>query len=230
MESNGELQVQNNSAKYYEERRYVGTGLFYHSSVIDGLMDGISGTILDLGCGTGIISKLYPSKDIVGIDISPEMLKYHPGKFLQASAEDIPFESFTFDSVICRSVIHHLQRPKLALNEIRRVLKQGGKVVFWETNKSAIASFIRGITQHGDRFSEYHTQFDNFQDLVSCFFNVKEIKYQGFFAYPLLGFPDIIDFSFFSKYFKKQLISLDNLLSNTPFKKLSFAIMVKAIK
>lgn len=227
MTFDSEMQTQATSSKYYEEKRYKGNGLLYHTHVIRNMLGDIQGKTLDVGCGTGIISKLYPDKDIVGIDPCPEMLKYHAGNCHKATVENMPFNSNLFDNVICRSVLHHLPKPMIALAECFRVLKPNGKIFVWETNKSWLATLIRKRTQHGGRFSEYHTAFKNLPDLIGGFFTIDEIKYEGFTAYPLLGFPDIKEFVVKDPF---RFIRLDEALSNSPFKKLSFAIRIKAHK
>ena len=190
-----ELEVQNNVAGYYVDKRYKNVGLKYHSRIIHQMMEGIHGKILDVGCGMGIIHNLYPQRDIMGIDISPGMLRHHKGKHQLASADNIPFGDNTFDSVVCRSVLHHIPETNKALNEIYRVLKPGGKFVCWETNKSWLATIIRGITQHGDHFSEYHSSFSNLPQLLNLYFRDLVVEYQGYVGYPLYGFPDILDLS-----------------------------------
>ena len=70
-----ELSVQNHSSQYYEQR-YTGSGLRYHTEVIQWLMGHAQSKVLDAGCGTGIVSSLYAktSLDILGVDISDGML------------------------------------------------------------------------------------------------------------------------------------------------------------
>lgn len=228
-----ELEVQDHVSDYYANIRYRDYGLAYHAWVIRGLMEGANGKILDLGCGTGIISELYNNLDIVGIDISPGMLKFHKGKFLQASATDIPFPDDSFDFVVCRSLLHHLPDAVAGLKEIKRVLKPGGKFVCWETNKSWLAEFIRSKTQHGDHFSEFHTSFSDLPSLVEKFLNVTEVKFEGYCAYALFGFPDIINFSRFIPFAGvvfKMAMRLDEWLSKTFLRKLGFAVRIKAVK
>lgn len=226
-----EIDVQDHVADFYVEKRYKGYGLKYHTHVIKQMMGGINGRILDVGCGTGIINDLYPKLDIIGIDISPGMLKHHKGKNRLASANQIPFEDNYFDSVVCRSLLHHLPDCDKGLSEIKRVLKPGGKFVCWETNKSWLAELVRSKTQHGDHFSEYHTSFSDLRTLVSKYLKIGDCKYGGFLAYPLLGFPDIVDFSKFSGIISDPLIWIDEFISNIPFiNRLGFYVMIKAIK
>lgn len=227
-----EIDVQNHVADYYVEKRYKGIGLKYHSEIIKEMMGGINGRILDVGCGMGIIHDLFPGHDITGIDCSPGMLRHHKGKYLLASATKIPFPDGAMDSVVCRSVLHHLENPSMALKEIVRVLKPGGKFVCWETNKSWLATLVRRFTQHGDRFSEYHTAFDNLPELIGSYFGKENIrvKYQGFMAYPAFGFPDIVDCGRFLRFAWNPLMWFDEMLSYSPLKKLGFAVMIKGTK
>lgn len=231
-----EHEVQDHSAEYYANERYQGYGLKYHEHVIKGLVfpHEWAPKILDIGCGTGIISTLYPHLDITGVDISTEMLKYHPGKFVIGSAEHIPFPDEHFDAIICRSTLHHLKDAVAGLREMKRVLKPGGRIHFWETNKSTLAEFIRNKTQHGDRFSEFHHSFDNLPELVSAHFKVTEVKYEGYVAYPLAGFPDICNFMRwipFPNFVFKVALTLDKWLSRIPLvNQLAFAVRVKAVK
>jgi ubiquinone/menaquinone biosynthesis C-methylase UbiE len=226
-----EIEVQDHVADYYVEKRYKGYGLKYHKRIIREMMEGIDGKILDVGCGVGIISDLYPERDITGIDVSSGMLRHHKGKHRLASATDIPFRDNSFDSVVCRSVLHHIPETNQALNEIQRVLKPGGRFVCWETNKSWLATIIRRMTQHGDHFSEYHSSFSDLPSFVRLYFRDLVVKYQGFIGYPLYGFPDICDFSGFFSYCFGPAMVLDNLLSKTPvLNKLGFAVMIKGVK
>ncbi|MEI7835433.1 MAG: class I SAM-dependent methyltransferase [Planctomycetota bacterium] len=233
--SDSEIQVQDHSAEFYEEVRYKAYGLKYHSAILRGMVtDDLDGVILDVGCGTGIISRLYPHKDITGIDISEGMLKYHPGKCLRASADAIPFEDSSFDAVIGRSILHHLDNPGKALAEMRRVLKPGGKLVLWETNKSWLAQMIRRAAQSHERFSDSHSSFADLPSLVAEHFDLRQVRYQGFLAYPLFGFPDVTNFA---KYMPLKswvfwaTFKFDMLLSRLPLiRKMAFAVRIKAQK
>lgn len=226
---NGELQVQANSSKYYS-KRYSGLGLRYHEHCIRNLVGELNGKTLDVGCGTGIMASLFPNRNIVGVDPSGEMLQYYKGsRFIQCFADKTPFGDSTFDNIVCRSVLHHVESPDAVLKECFRVLKPGGHIYIWETNKSWLATFIRSLTQHGDRFSEYHTAFSNLPVLVHTLFNVTEVKYEGFLAYVLLGFPDIFN-THLPRFAFRFLIAIDELLSRSFLKKWSFAIAIKARK
>lgn len=101
--------------------------------------------ILDLGCGAGENSAYFARQgaDCVATDISPGMVetalklaeKYGiklEGRVVNAMNIDFPDNSF--DIVYAANILHHVD-PKLALKEMHRVVKPGGKVCFWEPLK-----------------------------------------------------------------------------------------------
>lgn len=224
-----EIDIQDHVADYYVEKRYVGDSLEYHKAVIAEMMEGVHGKVLDVGCGTGVLHDLYPNLDIIGIDVSSGMLAYHKGKHKLASAEDIPYAAGRFDSVVCRSVLHHLPSPEKALEEIKRVLKPGGTFVAWETNKGAVAHAVRSVTQHGDHFSEYHAKTGIVDAVRSCF-HACNVKYGGVFAYLTAGFPDIVRFPPFLTSNWRALKAFDDKIPQAILKHLGFYVMIKAKK
>jgi len=233
--SDREIQVQDHSAEFYDSVRYQGYGFKYHAAVIRGMVGkDLGGHILDVGCGTGIISRLYPDKDITGIDISEGMLRYHPGNCLRGSADDIPFPDESFDAVIGRSILHHLDDPAKAIREMHRVLRPGGRLVLWETNKSRPAELIRRKAQPHDRFSETHQSFSDLPAMIRRHFRLREVRYQGYVAYPLFGFPDIINFE--KRMPLKRLVfaicwGLDEAIARVPLvRRLAFAVRIRAEK
>lgn len=97
---------------------------------------------LDLGCSAGlytrnIASRLNESGDIVGIDISPSMLKEAARKsrkagaqtsFARADAENLPFADATFNGAVCGGSLNEFGDPARVLDETARVLKPGGRI------------------------------------------------------------------------------------------------------
>jgi len=97
--------------------------------------------ILDIGCGTGVMFGRFKklagkSGRVIGIDFSPAMIKRARNKhksdkknFICADAHCLPFESKTFDRVICFSCFPHFSDKKKAIKEATRVLKSKGILV-----------------------------------------------------------------------------------------------------
>jgi len=96
--------------------------------------------ILDVGCGTGnYCLALADNYKVCGIDLSPEMLKRAESKAkkknIRASfqvsnlSERLPYEDDIFDAVISVNTLYSLPDPDFALRQIRRVLKNNGKLI-----------------------------------------------------------------------------------------------------
>lgn len=233
-----EKYVQDYTSKWYAAR-YSGSGFLYHSRIVTQMLEGVkfrdgrySDKILDVGCGTGLVSQLYPNHDIVGIDISDGMLEQNPYIWKKAPAESIPFPDNHFDFVICRSLLHHLDDPRLGLGEMVRVLKPGGKFACYDPNHNFIYEIIRHLFQRTDRFSHLHHSFNDkelFGMIEEAGLNITLKRYLGYLSYPLLGFPDIVNFKI-PIWLGRKLIRIDDFISKTPFKKWSWGLMVKAVK
>lgn len=81
-------------------------------------------TILDVGCGNGIITNELSSKwDVTGLDSSASALEYVKSKKIQAYATKIPFENSSFDLVLSSELLEHLKDEDLnkAVQEISRI-------------------------------------------------------------------------------------------------------------
>ena len=91
---------------------------------------------LDAGTGAGTLAlALAPLvREVVGIDLVPELLEAARrdapanATFVEGDATALPFESFSFDLACSRRTLHHVSRPELALAELARVAKPGGRV------------------------------------------------------------------------------------------------------
>lgn len=98
------------------------------------------GQFLDLGCGPGQTTKFLWDcgiKNILGTDLSPEMIKvakeFHPTiPYEVADMLDLKYANKTFGAVIAfYSIVHFdYQQLRIALKEIKRVLKTNGQLLF----------------------------------------------------------------------------------------------------
>ncbi len=95
--------------------------------------------VLDLGCGEGFLISLIPNstKKIVGLDISEialnraaEILKEKKGvELLRGNAEKLNLPDESFDKIICSEMLEHTPKPRKAMEEMHRVLKNNGLLV-----------------------------------------------------------------------------------------------------
>jgi ubiquinone/menaquinone biosynthesis C-methylase UbiE len=126
--------------------------------------------ILELGCGTGIISLLLSKYDKVNniqrycMDFSFNMVKIAKKRCsycIQSDMESIPFRGDSFDIVYVHSAIHHFPHFKDILIEAKRILKPNGLLIIQEPPQSnikkdfvlrSLAFFFRkiGTTQYKD--------------------------------------------------------------------------------
>ncbi|MDE6141731.1 MAG: class I SAM-dependent methyltransferase [Bacilli bacterium] len=94
--------------------------------------------ILMLGCGTGeesLLLKEFGASDIIGMDLSSKSIKiaketYPDIEFLVGDMHDLPFEDESFDFVYSSLAIHYSSEPKQVYQEIYRVLKKNGQLLF----------------------------------------------------------------------------------------------------
>ena len=102
------------------------------------------GRVLEIGIGTGLNLEHYDKArvdKIVGVDPALEMHRLArkriakagmPVELVGLSAEKIPFEAGTFDTVVVTYSLCTIPDPLAALGEMRRVLKPGGRLIFCE--------------------------------------------------------------------------------------------------
>lgn len=102
------------------------------------------GMLLDVGQGSGVISRLIADSTKLkcfGFDISETTVKKahknhhgHNCHFVVGSAESIPFKDNTFDYVSANHILEHIPDDTAALHEIYRVIKKGGKLYLASPN------------------------------------------------------------------------------------------------
>lgn len=102
-------------------------------------------SVLDVGCGTGILALAVAKKTraakIVGIDLSKGFVEYARGKssdprliFEQGDAQNLPYPDNSFDRSMAMLVIQFVPDKMKAMAEMRRVTKPGGAIgtAFWD--------------------------------------------------------------------------------------------------
>jgi ubiquinone/menaquinone biosynthesis C-methylase UbiE len=98
--------------------------------------------VLEVACGSGIgLGHLAAhARRVVGVDVDPKLVEIgrrQYGRLIeieQADAHSLPFSDGAFDVVILFEAIYYLDRPETFLQEARRVLRPGGRVLVCSAN------------------------------------------------------------------------------------------------
>lgn len=125
--------------------RYLGPTLFepYAADLVERLSVAEGAAVLELACGTGIVTRrlrdrLPPGARVVATDLNEAMIAYAARKFRpeegvewkQADACELPFPDESFDAVVCQFGLMFVPDKEKALREAHRVLKPGGALLF----------------------------------------------------------------------------------------------------
>lgn len=114
-----------------------------------------SGKVLEIGIGSGLNLPFYDQekvKHVTGIDPSKEIWNKNNVKlenlsfdfdFIQTSSENLPHEDNTFDSILITYTLCTIPEVNIAMDELRRVLKKNGKLLFCEHGKAPDQSILK---------------------------------------------------------------------------------------
>src|SRR5262245_38118981 len=109
-----------------------------HVAVLRALRRREPGALLDLGCGTGLLTRrlyrAFPNASVVGCDFSHGMLRRaaehrHQGVWVQGDATRLPFGDARFDTIVSTEAFHWFPDQTTALEECFRVLVPGGRLL-----------------------------------------------------------------------------------------------------
>lgn len=90
----------------------------------------LSGKLLDFGCGRKPYQHLFSVDRYIGIDMEQTGHEHTLSKVdVYYDGKNIPFENEYFDSVFCSEVFEHVFNLQEVIVEIKRVLKQNGKIL-----------------------------------------------------------------------------------------------------
>lgn len=173
------------SALYNNNHDFVAN---YGKALLDYLPRERVNTILDLGCGTGVLTKELAEKctEVIAVDSSDEMIKqckqaYPDLHFQVMDACQLIWNEY-FDIVFSNAVLHWVQDQNLLLSNIHKVLKPHGTFIcefggFGNIAKiqNAFSSVIRQYTIEYINPFYFPTTNEYEQKLISHGFSVKEI-------------------------------------------------------
>lgn len=158
--------------------------------------------VLEYGCGTGSHARGLAERGafVQGIDISPEAIEKARAsagdlgdrlQFVVADAEALQFPDRSFDVVCGTGILHHLDIAR-AVAEVKRVLRPGGRAVFYEpVAHNPLVNLYRVMTpsrhtrdEHPLRMADIRSIGSSFAAFQATFFDVFSI-----FAIPFLRMP-----------------------------------------
>jgi ubiquinone/menaquinone biosynthesis C-methylase UbiE len=117
------------------------------SDIRRNLLAGAAGRVLEIGAGTGLNFRHYPPavSEVVATEPDPYMLRRARAAaaaapvrldVIRARAESLPLDDDGFDTAVATLVLCNVQDPPAALAELRRVLRPGGRLLFFEHVRS----------------------------------------------------------------------------------------------
>ena len=198
----------------------------------------INSEVLDFGCGIGSslekVIKFNPKK-ITGIDISEVSIRKAKDKvketeteieLLVDNCEQTKFNSNNFDIIYGTGILHHLNMS-MCLDEIKRVLKPGGKLIFIEPlGTNPLINLYRKLTPKSRSEDEHPLVKLDFDLIEKKFINTK-LKYYGFLTlifFPFYKSPKNSNIFKFLKIIDQFLFKLNI------FKKFAWSVLIIAQK
>lgn len=194
--------------------------------------------VLDFGCGIGNLTERvinFNPKKVVAVDISDEAIKKAKDKpnvknknieFRVENCEKLNLNSNSFDLAYGSGILHHLDLNK-SLREIKRILKDDGKIIFIEPlATNPFISLYRKLTPEARSKDEHPFKFSDIEFIKSLFKNV-EVKYYGFFT---LIFLKLYNDPEKSKIYKLLSKADEIILNSKYFKFLAWSVLINAQK
>lgn len=146
--------------------------------------------ILDVGCGSGWVAEKLSSrgKKIISLDISklnPQRAKnhfpdenHHP---LVADSFHLPFKNNSLDCVIAAEIIEHVINPKNFINELFRVIKEGGRLIISTPYKEKIKYYL---CIHCNKKSPVNAHLHSFdENILRNLYKGEELKHFYFMIF-----------------------------------------------
>jgi len=111
------------------------------SRLLSDFIDRSEGPFLDLGCGDGSFARSLGLSDVYGLDIDEKMiaavrLNDYYREVSRASASAMPYADSFFKTVFSNCALEHMDALRSTLQEVRRVLRDGGKLIFTVPTKA----------------------------------------------------------------------------------------------
>jgi 2-polyprenyl-3-methyl-5-hydroxy-6-metoxy-1,4-benzoquinol methylase len=145
---------------------------FLRQQRINAVLPYLTGRVLDVGCGTGVLSNYVPSKMYVGFDVDDYSLQSARATYPEYEfVRDLPPIPEKFDTIIALAVIEHMDDPTLFLSALveRMNSSEQSKIVITTPNP-----VFKGLYRIGARLgifsrhaSDEHKALLNYKNLAS---------------------------------------------------------------
>ncbi|GAC1450646.1 MAG: hypothetical protein NVSMB9_35210 [Isosphaeraceae bacterium] len=137
--------------------------------------------ILDVGCGTGVFAarlrQALPQARVWGVDLVSDMLKKGAARWerlsgwvqpVQGDSERLPFRDQSFDFITCSNSFHHYPHQDVAVAEMHRVLRPGGRLLIVDGYRDAPWGwFIFDVCVARVEGSVHHASARQFRELFA---------------------------------------------------------------
>ena len=156
------------------------------------LVAGLEGRVAEIGAGTGASFSHYPPgvHELVAVEPEPYLrgravdtarAATVPVRVVDGTAEALPLETEGFDAVVASLVLCSVPDLAAALAEIRRVLRQGGELRFWEHVAARPGSGLRRLQRAADAVwprlgGGCHTARDTVSAIEAAGFTVERLR------------------------------------------------------
>ncbi len=199
-----------------------------------------TGIALDLGCGTGTAGGglRNAGMKVVGADLSISCLRAAQRRLdavVQVDAAHLPFRDASFDAIVSRGCLHHLDDAPAALKEASRVLKPGGRALFMDPREYQWLEPIKHrLRQEDASFTHDHHAYtpQEYRTLIEVDFEIE----RAFTNHPigilvahtldLIPLPTQLP----RRGLAKALVSLDRILNQTPLRNAGHLLGIVARK
>lgn len=139
-------------------------GLEVREKVLNAVSINPSDTVLDVGAGTGFLTEAAAkiAAKVIALDFSRAMSEEAIAKmgsgnveFRIGNVESMPFQDSSIDVVIGNMVLHHCPHPEIAVSEMSRVLKPGGRIALSDLQEHTHEWLRR---EHADLWLGFQTE------------------------------------------------------------------------
>jgi len=140
--------------EYWRNRQYDN---LIEQQALNKLLPSFGERLIDIGGGFGRLIDTYKDrfKHITILDYSRNNLQVAQSRIesqqlhhittQQGNIYELPFSDGTFDAVLSVRVLHHLERPGVALHEINRILKPGGTLIVQFSSKLHVKNRLKAL-------------------------------------------------------------------------------------